>query len=165
MSSGESDQLSVPQRVNEENFILAEYVKRNFEQYADNNDVRWVIENWNYPVINKDEELYKIQNIIRHFFIQSEKNKNNSLKTIEFFDFTDFFYRKKLKEWIDYAYGLSIKYGLSVSDILFPYDMECIIRMIVENKTNFYPTIFFNHDIQENSRGCITNYNEKSKIL
>lgn len=165
MSSIESDQLGVLQRVNEENFILAEYVKRNFEQYADNNDVQWVIENWNYPVINKDEELYKIQNIIRHFFIQSEKIKNNNLKTIEFFDFNDFFDRKKLEEWIENAYMFSVKYGLSVSDILFPYDMECIVKMIVENNTNFYPTIFFNNTIQENSRGCVSNYDDKTKML
>ena len=83
MSSIESDQLVVLQRINDENFILAEYVKRNFEQYADSDDVKWVIENWNYPVINKDEDLYKIQNKIRHFFIQLEKIKNNKINILD----------------------------------------------------------------------------------
>lgn len=53
MSLSQECQLSVESRVSEENFLYAEYIKRHFEEYADENDRKWVIENWKYPVMSR----------------------------------------------------------------------------------------------------------------
>lgn len=164
MSLDPEFQLLVERRVNEENFLYAEYIKRHVEEYADDDDRKWILKNWNYPLIDKTNDIYKIQNYIRQFFIQYENILKNNL-TMNFYDLTEIFDKNKLSEWCDTAYNLSIKYGLSIADSIYPFDMKDVLERVVDNNFIFKETIFFDEKSPEKIRGFSSFYDQKKKNL
>lgn len=164
MSLSQEYQLSVDNRVSEENFLYSEYIKRYFEEYADENDRRWVIENWKFPIISQNMELCEIQNYVRQFLIQYD-DKLNKCTTNDFYELKSIFDNKKLKSWAVTAHNISLKYGLSISDILFPFDMLDVLNKIVDDNFSFKETIFFDKQASEKIRGFSTFYDQEKRVL
>lgn len=109
-------------------------------------------------------EISKIQDYIRQFLIQCD-DKLNGHTTINFHELKLFFDYEKLKSWSNLAHNLTLKYGLSISDILFPFDMCDVLNKIVDDDFVFKESIFFDKKVSEKIRGFSTFYDQEKRSL
>ncbi len=149
--------------VQEENFLLSEYIKRNFEQYSCQSDVEFALNNWTFPLKNKNDDIYKIQNYIRQILIQYD-NFIKGNRCGENYDFSDLLIKERtlINNWIVRAHEVSFKNKLSIADIIFPFDMEYILRCVVDGPVKFGTTVFLNNYTDQDYRNFYSFLNKKS---
>lgn len=157
----------VDDSVVEELFILSEYIKRNFEENGNKEEIDWVVSNYKSIFLYEDSSLNETMFHVRQMLIQYE-NSINKFEDIDFFDYNDYINKDIYEEWIHNAYNLTLKYRLSIGDLVNPYDFLDIIERIVGKKFKiFSAAVIFDEfsDLNESWLKFVLDFNTKTLCI
>ena len=124
--------------VAEANFFISEYCKRHFEEYADKKDVDFILDKFNEYVSINDNDYKKALSKSRQVLINYEQKINNKI-IYDFYNIVEDKDEAFFNSWIKRAYKLTLKYKISVFDLVCPRNFYQVLSYIVQDK--FHPDV------------------------
>jgi len=147
----------------EVNFFKSEYYKRHFEEYGDKDDINFVLNKFNEFSEFYKNYFNKVLSKSRQILINYEGVINKRL-IHDYYNIVDEYDDNFFKSWIDRAYKITLKYKLSVFDLVCPKNFVNVIEQILSN--SFKPKLEVIFEPEEAHVGYVIGYDEnKKKIL
>lgn len=148
----------------EVNFFKSEFYKRHFEEFGDNKDVNYVLNKFEEYLKFYDGDYKKALSKSRQIIINYGQRKNKK-NVYDFYNIIEEFDVKFFESWIDKAYKLSLKYRLSVFDLVCPNDFQIIVKSILLNSFKPEVEVLFDNQIDGVDVGYVFNYDKQLKKI